>query len=530
MSERVAELPEELWKLVLRDVPLSDRFGSCAVVCQRLHAAAVAATDTIVTARPLKQPAVESFVAYLEQHGKHVTGITAGGAPPARAKPTYYPLQLGFQQPESTAGPPVVLEQLPSCQDLQDLCLKDFNLQLRPDGCHSGLLDNATGLTRLELTGCKSRSEESHIGDFTGLSVLVNLKDLRIADIEPNHHYFGPDTPCPFTCPGLSVMKHLTHLKLSRVRVQSADLRHVSCMSNLSVLYVSGSGCLRHDGAHPFVLPESLRGVYAGGFFLEPCVLAAATLLTRLELFDVRIEGQGDVYHNRHYYDSDSEDENERPLSGGASLLEMLSKLQHLDALSLSYLQAVWPPISPAYKALVASSKLQELRWHMCGLPTGVFAQLFSSESSCNMGFSTLKALRARHYDKVNEKGDNFAALDTPGVDKLVGCCPALQLLECEVFSGVDLTLLSRLTALTQLSLGLTGDDRDDMLMSVHSLAALTGLRHLSVELDNNCSLYGCRSLQPLTALRQLTDFSFRTLHSFKPTYDLVQVGGLLWD
>lgn len=72
------QLPEELWKLVLQHVPLQQRLVSCALVCHKLHSAAVAATECI-EATLSTQRRLDSFTTYLQQHGRHITGIMVAG-------------------------------------------------------------------------------------------------------------------------------------------------------------------------------------------------------------------------------------------------------------------------------------------------------------------------------------------------------------------------------------------------------------------------------------------------------------------
>jgi len=74
----VPELPVDLWKLVLQHVPLKQRLAACALVCHKLHAAAIAATDSIQTSL-IYQRKVDVFVEYLQRQGSHLTSITVNG-------------------------------------------------------------------------------------------------------------------------------------------------------------------------------------------------------------------------------------------------------------------------------------------------------------------------------------------------------------------------------------------------------------------------------------------------------------------
>jgi len=73
-----ADLPVDIWQRVLQYVPLQQRLGSCALVCSKLHAAAVAATDSIDTSS-FKHVDHDSFLAYLQHHGSQLTSIKVNG-------------------------------------------------------------------------------------------------------------------------------------------------------------------------------------------------------------------------------------------------------------------------------------------------------------------------------------------------------------------------------------------------------------------------------------------------------------------
>ena len=86
-----------------------------------------------------------------------------------------------------------------------------------------------------------------------------------------------------------------------------------------------------------------------------------------------------------------------------------------------------------------------------------------------------------------------FSAAD---LSRVVGSCPNLQQLTCELHPGVQLAALSQLTALTTLSISKATES------SVNSLSGLVELQDLTVTAHSACSL---AALVPLTALRQLT-------------------------
>jgi len=148
------DLPEDIWQLVLKHVPLKHRLSSCALVCQKFKAAAVAATDSI-EATLIEQHAVDRFVTYLQQHGRHLTSL----------------ILTGDCSDESNWPE---LEQLP-CQHLQELHLISLDLGWGPDGDGLGEgLDvrNATAITRLEM-------HDTNIY-LPALSMLPSLQHLCI--------------------------------------------------------------------------------------------------------------------------------------------------------------------------------------------------------------------------------------------------------------------------------------------------------------------------------------------------------------
>lgn len=100
-SSPFSELPEDLWKLILCNVPLRDRLGSCSLVSQRLRSAATAATEDICVYLYEKQERADGLITYLHKH--FVTRLEVHGAP--------------------------LLTHLPPCPHLRTLELKDCRVQ-----------------------------------------------------------------------------------------------------------------------------------------------------------------------------------------------------------------------------------------------------------------------------------------------------------------------------------------------------------------------------------------------------------------
>jgi len=431
-----ADWPEEIWQRVLQYVPLQQRLGSCALVCSKFNAAAVAATDSIDTS-PFRHVDQDSFLAYLQHHGSHVTSIKMYG--------------------------PVVLEELPPCQHLQQLCLTDCEVQLGPDEGCLGVLASVTGITRLDMEHCECCGRDA----FAALSVLVNLQHLCVvAD--------GGRDMCELPGMAWSSVQKLTYLELNWVNLTTEDLCHISSMSRLCVLDLSGEAHLTSDAAPGgFALPPSLRRLTFSDV-LEPSVLAAAAQLTYLNLSDAVIEPEGDA-------------------SSGSCLLGALSELQHLDTLCLSGVGVDWPPASVAYRAIVASSRLPSLTIDSSHLPAGVFDYIFSLDPPQQLVRTCLEELTVM----------SEAPLDTRAFSGLVGVCPSLQQLNACLTGGPDLNKLSKLTSLTELVL------RSSDTVCVQYVASLTRLRGL--DLFGILQEPGWSPLLELTALRQLARLSIRT-------------------
>jgi len=468
-------VPEDIWKLVLEHVPLRQRLCECALVCRKFHAAVIAATKSIET-RLSKQSSADNLVEYLSRHGSHLTSMNLSGS-------------------EIGAGKCTLLGQLPSCQHVQQLSIEYFDVQLCGDEGLPGVLNSITGLTRLELDDCLVNPKGT-VGSVADLSVLVNLRHLRIGFDLWLSFSEGSLDPQPLSEVGWSTnawsgLHHLTHLKLGWVVLAAEDVQHLSTLSSLSVLSVSGDVHLAVMAAPGLALSQSLRSLVITGMHgrsitcpvLGPSVLAALTRLTRLKLAGVRVKGEGEV-------------------GGGLCLLQAVSKLQRLRRLVFARLDVEWPPPSPAYQAVVASSKLRWLTWADCQLPPGVFAHIFPCPHSDQHG-----ELVSFVIQECGALCSRCRTTSSAVVANLASCCPALQELQIAVDGWVCLTPLCQLSALASLLLKVDGGP-DGTAASIHSLSGLTGLRSLHLKTQQLSTAAISRVLLPLTALRQLNTFS----------------------
>jgi len=460
------DLPQDVWTLVLQHVPLTHRLSSCALVCQDFKAAAVAATERIETYL-FEQPAVDNFVAYLQQHGRHLTSLVL--------------TVEGIGNPDNYSWPQ--LEQLP-CQQLQELHVVTVDFGWGPDEERPSVLDNATAITHLEL-------QESNFYLST-LSVLSSLQHLSL--IDSSSLFDSKDKKGKSSAFAFSSLQQLTYLGLSELRLQQptdvglsgqnldGGLCHISSITGLHTLRVMD--CPELTSAVPGLsLPPSLQHLelcYTHTHHVcEPSVLAAATQLTCLILDGGHVE-----------------DEDEGGVSDGACLLEVLSKLQHLDTLRLYGVDIDWPPASSAYQALVASSSKLRVLQIECGLPDGACAHMFPSAPS-HVVLPLLEVL-------------GVSCIPPGAVAGVVRCCPALQQLTlwAEAPGCAHLAALSQLSALTRLAVFLEPEDDGgngaSTALSIQGLAGLSSLQDLIVCLRTEGDA-SCKDMLPLTALRQLT-------------------------
>jgi len=452
MSTHV-DLPEDIWKLVLQHVPMSQRLSSCALVCQKFKAAAVAATDCI-EATLFEQPAVDNLTTYLQQHGRHLTRLILNGE---------------CTDDDSDLNWPK-LEHLP-CQRLQELHLVSLDFRWGPDEDRPSVLDNATAITRLEI-------QDSNFY-LPAVSVLSDLQHLSLIDC--SCQFEGRISSSAFA---FYRLQQLTYLGLSGLRLRQnldASLCHISSITGLHTLHIKD--CSELMSVTPGLsLPPSLQHLelyYTQYGVFEPSVLAAATQLTHLDL---------------------QTDEDMGGVRDGACVLEVLSKLQHLDYLNFSPLECNLPPPSPAYQAWVASSsKLRVLHVGSCDLPDGALAHIFPSAPS----LVVLPRLEELYVYQI-----------PPGaMAGVMRCCPALQRLALggELPGCTHLAALSQLSALTRLEVTLEADDdsRDgaSTAATIQSLAGLTRLQEFSatVPIGEGGRVTRRHDLLPLTALRQLT-------------------------
>jgi hypothetical protein len=245
-------LPDEVLKLVMQHVPLSDRLTSCCFVNMRLHAAAVAATASGTVL--FEGEGTSSLLAWLPQYGHNVMHLGLSD----------------FSQP---------LQQLP-CPNLQELQLKCCIVQLGPtaDG-QPGVVHDCTKLTRLEL--------QCHIMDgpmIDSLSQLVHLQHLHVQPRGPGPAYeccaIGSLSSATLTC-----LRQLTCLEAHGLAVESlAQLSALTCLQALHCELSGPPGVVAMRPSTSLVFPVSLKtldvrcDVEVGVLCLIPAGLTALML------------------------------------------------------------------------------------------------------------------------------------------------------------------------------------------------------------------------------------------------------------
>jgi hypothetical protein len=322
---RLESLPAEVLKLVMQHVNLRDRLLSCCLVSQRMHAAAVAATQRMELAEP-STDSVQSGLHWMSQYGQHVTKFTLSN----------------HQHP---------VNKLP-CPSLLDLQLWQCSVQLGPtaDG-QPGVVPGCTKLTRLEMCCNILDAPEGAVVDC--LSSLVDLQHLSVlpVDAQFHHHCLGGLSSSTLQC--------LTRLTFLCVRsLSSENLAQLGGLINLKELHLEASedgAAIGPSRAPGLTFPDSLTR-FATNSGLEAATLSLLPAgLKDVELMDCVVEG---------------------PFEGPGSMLLYIERLQQLTGLEL-HLDGGWPPAGPTYSALTASSSLVSLKAFRATFPAGIWQYVF---------------------------------------------------------------------------------------------------------------------------------------------------------
>ena len=450
-------LPDEVLKLVMQNVPLGDRLSSCCLVNRRLHAAAVAATDTI---NLWDRKDRSELLAWLPQYGSYVTKLKV-----------FMPKQAVLQLP---------------CPNLQDLTLALCSVQLGPttDG-QPGVLESCTKLTHLDLW--------CHIMDEAMVDCLSRLVRLQHLDVQPKRRDPAYESCAIEGLPSatLPCLQQLTHLGVSNLTVE--NLTQLSALASLHFLTFGVSGGITISPSTSLVFPASLRELEVQSGAEVGVLSSLPTGLRGLSL--------GCVV--------------QRPSDGPGLLFSGLSRLQHLAKIGLTGGEEfVWPPAGPAYSVLTTNSMLYSL--DVVGtLPEGSLSYVFPAE--CRLPHLTYlrfgRALTLQDADLI-APSLVWSAAD---LSRLVSCCPNLcSFIDVWLQHGRHVSVLSELHELRTLHVQYgdsENDDEDDddsgdgdeaaeYHVSIKGLAALTQLSCLHYK-DGKAPLD--ETLLPLTTLTALT-------------------------
>jgi hypothetical protein len=444
----LSSLPDEVLKLVLHHVPLNDRLGRCCLVNRRLHAAAVAATDTVLldimeTDRSSAQRA-DCFRSWLPHYGQHLTQLELNNFPQ-------------------------VLQQLP-CPNLQHLKVTRPSVQLGPvAGGYPGLFDDCTKLTYLDL--CCNFIDAPQDAVLDSLSSLAHLQHL---DVTP----YNLQTSRLYYLGGLSSstlprLTQLTYLQFRDLSVENlAQLGGLTNLHGLTLVAADESIAVGPNSVPNMMLPATLKQVWVRGTVHAGLLSLLLAGLIKLDI-NATVEG---------------------PAQGPSSLLSCMTHLQHLMHLEV-YIDG-WPVAGPAYSGLTASSSVVELGIDQVNLRVGVWPHVFPATRK----LLHLTFLHFGSADWLNVP----SAWGAEDMRWLVECCPKLhRLYSIAVQHGPHVSELHKLSALTSLDVLYAGSDAAAFEGSVKGLVPITYLRHLGIVLERDAVTIS--SLLPLTSMTALT-------------------------
>lgn len=523
-------LPEEVLKLILHFIPLSQRLRQCSLVSkdwQRLTAAATVSVELgtyRTAAASTAKERWELLQAWLKKHSQHTESLTV-----------------------DSSGDRLVVSGLP-CQHLRKLDLKYCKVLLgstEPVSDQPGTLSSCKKLTSLTLTCCQHPDCEVKPAHDDGSANLQHGYGYGLAREPPRESLAALTglaglqhlslTPCSNAVLPEVLFLHLSNLTSLELcgyhdHISCAHLQHLTALSKLQglALWEIGNSWAKQDedtrrhftkSTAPWLGKlTTLTALSLGGSALEPAVLSEMTQLQELRLNAMVVEG-------------DKSD-------GSTELLHVLKRFTRLMTLQIDGLetavaeayrkdkrrtvyseerhrwyllpplvypagQEVWPPSDPAYvgvyASLTASTLLKDLTLNsntgrsadLGTIPTGIWAHL----------------LRAGHV--LPHLTRLSACVDAAAVNQLASCCPNLVALNlhCEgsgdefssqgAYEPGQIARLSELQRLTSLSI------KDVQRPELKTIAGLTGLRSLQLHIDHVTLRLG--DIELLTALKQLT-------------------------
>jgi len=406
------------------------------------------------------------------------------------------------------------LQLLPSLPvpQLRRLRVWDSSLRVGPTRRHRGDLDACTSLTCLHLNDCRLLGRQP----LAALSSFTRLQELCVRQLcEAN----SPKTVLPEGV--LASLVHLTHLILGQDVIVKDGLLSLAALSNFQALSVMhhpriylGSAsspqwreaalegvhqlqhCKQLEVSSPALLfslastPDvgrirSLQVLKLKECRVDPGLLPGLTQLLTLHLASVTLQTSAAG-------------------TAAVALLDALASLKQLQDLAIRHVvgdsrTAIggldWPPPSPAYAALTASSQLQVLELYQLNLPEGACQHMFAAGQQ----LPKLERLVIEWLPPDMRSGYD-GMLCSEDIACLVSCCPNLRSLDLNVQPDAHLADLPQLSALTALEVTGTSED------AIKNIAGCTGLLKLSLASDSDWGIAIQQQwLLPLTALRQLT-------------------------
>lgn len=510
-----SQLPTELLPAVLQHVDLQDRLCRCALVSTAWAAAASAATTSISISCQSATDLQEAWAARATSYASQLTHLDLT----CHNWQGMYNMGMYSQEPCILHLPCTHLRSLEVCNPTVQLlsvparpwCSNrsvPLYRRLESGQCLSmpgapGLLDTATGLTRLSLQSVTLWGDAAK--QLAALTALTDLQDLSLS-LKPQTNAAHPAWLLPD-----SFMQQLRSLtKLTQLQLAGgwtplwspAGMEHISCLTRLCGLSLasnSGPLVLLSWAATALQCLTTLtrlklqeRNGAAGG--MVPC-LGSLSGLQQFELQCSRsawnpatvLAGVSGLRSLTATVPDDA-----------STLLHVLQQQTLLEHLELEDVLLLYAAPVAAHSALTASAHLQSLVLRTTRLQPGVWGYMFPP--GCVLQHLTSLQV-CSSYDMQLSAGE---------LALMVQACPVLQQLCLRLCSGVlhsdwpdDVQLgqvLAELTYLTQLCMPGVGDAH------LQHLLQLTGLQDLELGPTDSITFEG---VEAFTATQQLTHLEF---------------------
>lgn len=339
------EFPDDVLQLIMSFLPLSDRLGSCSIVCQQFRKAALTVTSSVSVDLQADHAADVSFQSWLQQHGNQLSSLE-----------------------QRTSGP---LTALP-CANLQELHLSEScKVLLQAADGHAGILAGKTALTKLV---CSPRCEPQHYG-YQALVAVAALPSLQHLELD-----FGREAKLPSEILLQQMAsQHLTQLHLSRVFCSldgdsSSTLAGLSKLTTLQVVHLCSCSRKSEPSLASLRSLPLLMDLQVQGFSIkhvQAAVLGTLTQVTKLSLVRCSMtEGVDALLHLTGMEDLQLNDillqQSQSAVTDFLTCIGSLTQLTSSEVTGVHQLRRLsvqWPEgrDNTALAALTASSRLQHL-------------------------------------------------------------------------------------------------------------------------------------------------------------------------